>query len=148
MQEFTGLRSIDLLFADAEERSNEQGNRTREIFISTDRYLFDFKLVFGEDAWSQFDTASDAHYFGVWVHKSERLVLCYAEGDLSLTRCLSAKAYDDEMESLCTFHQPTPAVVTFSEEGRTAYYQDRADFFIEPARGAAFQLKEDEEGSE
>ena len=144
MRKFTGLDGIDAFLADATERTSNEGRLTREIFHSCDRYVFDFHL---KEGWEQLDTASDAHYFGVWVNKTERLALCYAEGDLSLTRCLTDEAYDDEVESLCKFHEPYPAIVTYDEKGRTEYYQDRSEFFIDPARGAAFKFKGDDEGS-
>jgi hypothetical protein len=132
MTTFTGLPQVDPLLADVPDTVNRHGNRVRHVFLSADRYLFDFHLDL--DRWAQLDTESDAWYFGIWVDKAERRVLSYVEGDVYLTRCADDESYDREIAALCAFHGPAPSFVTIDDEKVTAYYQDRARFFIDPKR--------------
>ncbi len=135
MTDYTGITGIDRLLDEAEEATDPRGNPMRQLLIPGDRYRFDFNLDLGE--WQQFDTDNDASYFGVWVNKTTLRTLQFIEGDLYLTQCADAAAYDAEIAALCSFYTAASAFVAIGETGTTAYYQDRAQFFIEPARGAA-----------
>ena len=134
MFESTGSDEVDFLFSDAEEETSQFGNRRRTLFLETDRYRFDFELDLSE--WRQFDTESDAWYFGIWINKERRMILCYAEGDASLTVCNDDAAYDAEVGALCAFHGPQPSFVAIDVEARTRteIYQDRSELFIDPSR--------------
>lgn len=138
MATFTGIDWIDGLFTSAEETRNSLGNARREIFLAeADRYLFDFNLNL--DEWSQFDSTSDACYFGTWVNKEKLYILQYVEGDVSFTQCGDAESFDKEVAALCSFHDEAPAFICFDLEAKTEthYYQDRAKLFVDPARAAA-----------
>ena len=147
----TGISEIDSLFKAAKMKKNHEGNATWETFLQDgDRYRFDW-LLHDKDYWDQFDTDSDAWYFGVWLNKSSRLILTYAEGDLSITQCRTDKAYDEELATLCSFHRPEPFAKALGDDGWTHYYQNRAELFIDPARAAGVQSVpacQDEEGEE
>lgn len=138
MKTFTGIARIDGLLSSEDETKNDFGNATRETFlVEADRYLFDFNLNLGE--WDQFDTDSDASYFGTWINKEKLRILQYVEGDVFFTQCEDAEGFDREVASLCSFHDATPEFVGFDleENSETHYYQDRSKFFIDPARAAA-----------
>jgi len=130
---FTGIREIDRLLADAEETGDGSGVRRREIFHSASRYLFDSNIL-GE--WEQFDTTSDAWYFGIWVNKTERWILSYIEGDVRITVCDSPESYDAEISEMCSFYPPSPEAVAIDvyTGARTAFFQGRLQFFIDPSR--------------
>jgi hypothetical protein len=49
----------------------------------TDRYAFDFKACTYEAGWVQVDTYQDASYFGIWTNPTARMIVTYAEGDIS-----------------------------------------------------------------
>ena len=148
MREFTGIAHIDVLLADADETPSRQGNPIRQIFYSADRYLFDFNLDLDEGAWTQLDTDSDASYFGVWVNKTTRQILQYVEGDISFTQCTDAESYDSELEALCSSHDTRPAFIAVGDDDVAAYYQDRGELFIDPARGKAYRFVGGDEGGE
>lgn len=132
MTAYTGIAEIDAFLAGASETTNQHGNRVRHVFHSTERYLFDFNLDLSQ--WAQFDTESDAWYFGCWTNKSERRVLSYVEGDIYLVECEDDESYDREVAALCEFHKPSPEFIVLDEKGRTDYYQDRSQHFIDPVR--------------
>ncbi len=87
-----------------DEQPNKRGNWIYRTYASTDRYTIDFAADFAAEGWEQFDTNQDAHYFGVWVNRSWRLVLTYAEGDWSLVDCLTDAAYFAEIRSVIDFY--------------------------------------------
>ena len=124
-----GLPHVDALLTATDETTNRHGNRVRHVFLDADRYVFDLD----RGVWAQFDTDSDAAYFGIWIDKANRRILSYIEGDLYLTRCSEDASYDREIAVMCAFHGPSPAFVTIDDEAVTAYYQDWAEFFIDPA---------------
>ena len=131
MSEFIGIPRIDRLLDGADETVNRHGNRVRHLLLPGDRYLFDFNLS-GE--WDQFDTENDASYFGVWVNKSKLRLLSFVEGDLYLTLCADAAAYDAEISDRCSSYGRSPIYVAVSDDQITAGYQVRSQLFIDPAR--------------
>jgi hypothetical protein len=146
---FTGISRIDRLLSFEEETKNQLGNATRGTFLGeADRYLFDFNLNLNE--WDQFDTDSDAWYFGTWVNKERLYILQYVEGDVTYTQCEDAESFDKEIAALCSFHGQSPSFVCFDLEAKTEthHYQDRSKFFIDPDRAAEAlrQTKETHEG--
>ena len=148
MHEFTGIAHIDALLAEAAASSDEKGHQTRQIFLSGERYLFDARLDLSDGAWAQLDTEDDASYFGIWVNKTARRILLFAEGDLSFTQCADAASYDAQMAAICSFHEASPSFVAITDDAVTAYYQDRSEFFIDPSRGAAYRFVRDDEGGD
>ena len=132
MTDYTGISEIDTWLDAADETTNKHGNRVRTIFIEGDRYFFDQHLDL--KSWHQFDTAADAPYFGVWTNPGQRRILSFAEGDVSFTQCPDDESYDREIAELCSFHEPAPSFVTIRDGEATAYYQDRAECFIDPSR--------------
>ena len=148
MNDLTGIDTIDRLFTSADETKNHLGNATRRIFLGDgDRYIFDFNMNLGE--WDQFDTDSDAWYFGTWVNKDRLRILRYVEGDVVFTQCQEAESFDREIASLCSFYGETPSLIEFDLEANREihYYQDRSKFFIDPDR-AAEALRHAKETSE
>lgn len=54
-------------------------------FTPSDRYEYDFKRCTYAGGWAQLDTSQDASYFGQWINPKLRQILCYCEGDVSIT---------------------------------------------------------------
>jgi len=137
MNTFTGIARIDNMLSREEEKKNSLGNATRETFLMEgDRYLFDFNMNIAE--WDQFDTDSDAWYFGTWVNKEKLRLLQYVEGDVLFIQCQDAESFDREIASLCSCYGESPSLIEFDLEAKkeTHYYQDRSEFFIDPLRAA------------
>ena len=132
MTPFTGIALIDRLLADAEPSPNRHGNATRRLFHDSSRYLFDMGLSMSR--WRQFDTESDAAFFGCWTNKVDLLILTYAEGDVIFTQCADAEHYDAELASMCDFYAPAPSFTTIDEGTVSRYYEDRREHFVDPQR--------------
>ena len=140
MADFTGIRRIDRLLEDADEKLNRHGNRVRHVFHHSERYLFDCNMDMEE--WMQFDTRIDAWYYGVWVNKAKRRILTYVEGDVAFTQCDSDETYDAEMAAMCSYYGEASAtsVIDVDEKTMTRFYQDQSQFFIDPEKGRAFKF--------
>ena len=107
---------------------NKRGNTVLRSFHSTERYRFDFKLCTKEKGWKQYDTSQDAWYFGVWVHPKMRVILTYAEGDITVTKCPTEESYHDELKYMAEFYgSPPPAFVAidYPSGKRTEYFDER-----------------------
>ncbi|KKK75288.1 hypothetical protein LCGC14_2875210, partial [marine sediment metagenome] len=79
-------------------------------FCGGERYYWDFGPCGPGTTWKQYDTNQDAWYFGVWVHPEKRLVLTYAEGDLSLVECPSVETFKAELAAMeKRYGDPPPA---------------------------------------
>ncbi|MEM9553692.1 MAG: hypothetical protein AAGC60_05490 [Acidobacteriota bacterium] len=146
MTTFTGIALIDRLLVAATPRVNDRGNEVRSIFHDAERYLFDVQL--DSSAWGQFDTTSDAAYFGVWLSKSKLSTLSYLEGDLYFVQCPDAEHYDAELVDLCNVHPPAPAFTTISDGVLTRHYVDRREHFLDPERCPRSPLQFDDESDE
>jgi len=92
-----------------------------------DRYYWDARCT-KATGWSQYDTTQDAWYFGVWINKQERKIICYCEGDISITTSPDDKTFELEMQQLNDFHgTPPPAAIGYDADGtRTEYYDNEA----------------------
>jgi len=100
-------------------RVNERGNVYLFGFMHRDRYFFDFELCTREKGWRQYDTDQDAWYFGVWVHEQKRLIMTYAEGDLTLTVCGSKESYHEELANMSRIYGEAPrAFAIIFEDGK------------------------------
>ncbi|MCL5779200.1 hypothetical protein M1105_19745 [Limibaculum sp. FT325] len=56
-------------------------------FEPGDRYRYDFDLCAPSKGWAQVDTAQDAAWFGTWASPAERMIVNYAEGDVTRQIC-------------------------------------------------------------
>jgi len=97
---------------DAMVETNKRGNTIQRSFHPTDRYKFDFQLCTKVKGWRQYDTNQDAFYFGVWVHPEKRVILTYAEGDISIVSCPTEESYHAELKSMAEFYGPPPPAYT------------------------------------
>ena len=87
-----------------EPSTTEHGSPIYRAFRDSERYEVDFAPDFTPEGWLQFDTSSDAHYFGVWVNPHTLETLTYAEGDWSLVDAPNAEAYNAEIRSMIEFY--------------------------------------------
>ena len=56
-------------------------------FEASERYAFDLDKCPASKGWAQVDTKQDASYFGTWANPIERKIVCYCEGDVTITHC-------------------------------------------------------------
>jgi len=107
---------------------NERGNTILRSFRSTERYFFDFTACTKKKGWRQYDTSQDAWYFGVWVHPEKRVILTYAEGDISVVKCPTEQSNHAELKSMAEFYGAPPPAFTSIDypSGKvTKYYDER-----------------------
>ena len=107
-----------------------RGNPIRRHFADTGRYMVDFATDFTAEGWKQYDTDQDAAFFGVWVNPSQRLTLCYAEGDWEVVSCPTVAAYNAELAIMGEFYGEgrIALVIDGATGAATEYRQDRAEF--------------------
>ena len=122
INEIVGLTAI-VKFLDggtAEEKDNRVIYRSVSAAAGGQtRYLFDEELCRAADGWKQYDTEQDASYFGVWVHVEGRLIVTFAEGDVSVVYCLTDEALKDELHKVGDFYGATPlAFKVYAEAGK------------------------------
>lgn len=55
-------------------------------FQPSSRYRFDTGLCSYAKGYAQIDTKQDASYFGTWCSPTERTIVCYCEGDVTIER--------------------------------------------------------------
>ena len=136
----TGFDLLDQLVRDTPPTVNGDKLSWDWFFEEMDRYTFDFGLqLTPEDdpaAWNQLDTDQDAPYFGVWIQRRDRMILTWAEGDLSLRHFKTPEAYDEALLRVCRTHPPAPAFSTFDLETNTLtrYVDDRRHLFYDPSK--------------
>jgi hypothetical protein len=70
----------------------------------TDRYAFDFKLCTAAKGYAQLDTAQDASYFGNWINPTERRLVSYTEGDITIITCESDEEFVAEVKRTCELY--------------------------------------------
>lgn len=51
----------------------------------SDRYEYDSLLL--PKGYAQIDTRDDASYYGMWANPTARVIVEYAEGDVTITKC-------------------------------------------------------------
>ncbi len=89
-----------------------------------DRYYFDFALDY-KKGWQQFDTSSDAWYFGIWVNTQSMQVLEYCEGDIYLRTYHTRFDMKEALTKLEEFHgEPPPAFISINENGEVSHVYD------------------------
>jgi hypothetical protein len=107
------------------DRINERGNYIYDNFCHADRYKYDFHLCKRSDGWIQYDTTQDAWYFGVWVNEKKRLVVTYAEGDVSICYCLTTQSFKEELKAMAEFYgDPPPAAIGIDRDGSVTHFFD------------------------
>jgi hypothetical protein len=109
-------------------RKNSRGNQIVDLWRHTERYEFDFERCAPKKGWKQYDTSQDAWYFGVWVHKERRLILTYAEGDISIVKCPTEESYHAELKNMADFYGPPPPAFTtidYPSGHVTKFYDER-----------------------
>jgi hypothetical protein len=83
-----------------------------------DRYTFDFDRCHPARGWMQWDTTSDAHDFGVWVHLERMELVTFQHGELTEVRCLSPREFAVQLETLEEYFGPPPPIrITRHETG-------------------------------
>lgn len=65
------------------------------------RYDFDSGACSVSKGFAQVDTRQDASYYGVWTNPTTFQIVCYAEGDVSRSKCESKEEYIKEIRELC-----------------------------------------------
>ncbi len=108
--------------------TNKRGNFVFRSWAHSDRYRYDFEICTKKKGWVQYDTKQDAWYFGCWVNPARRLILTYAEGDITVVRCPTEESYHAELADMAQFYgPPPPAFITFDYPSgkRTDYYDVR-----------------------
>lgn len=96
------------------------------------RYFYDFGPL---KTWKQYDTRSDASYFGVWVDLEGMRTFTYAEGDRTLVECPTRETFQAELDDLARFYgPPPPAFVGIDHDGTvTHFYADRPSLELQHA---------------
>lgn len=93
----------------------------------SDRYEIDVADDFA--GWAQYDTDQDAAYHGVWVHRADRAVLSYCEGDWSLEVYADDATYCAAIEHMNSVYGAGFIAKTIDADGTlTVHRQDRTEF--------------------
>jgi len=89
-------------------RTNERGNIIVDEFTGpfAERYQFDREYLAA--GFKQWDTDQDASYFGVWVHVETRVIVTFAEGDLSTVTCPTDESFKAEIANMRAFYGDVP----------------------------------------
>lgn len=67
---------------------------------------------------------------GVWVHAEGKLIVTFAEGDVSIVYCLTTEAFKDELCNMAKFYgEPPPAFKIYDLEmgSKTLVYNKRPE---------------------
>ncbi|MCR9254746.1 MAG: hypothetical protein NXI16_01470 [Alphaproteobacteria bacterium] len=97
----------------------------RAHFSGTDRYYFDFGPCGPRTGWEQFDTRQDGSYFGIWVNPDCRLILTFAEGDVSLETCIFERIFKERLAEMAGFYgDPPPAFTVIDRDGSVTEVYD------------------------
>jgi hypothetical protein len=111
-----------------ESRINSNGNVVCSEFCGGDRYKFDFELCTRAKGWQQYDTKQDASHFGIWVNVSEKRILTFAEGDVSIVKCETNIQLQKELDHMELFYGDAPPafkVIDTTNATITDYYVER-----------------------
>lgn len=110
----------------------ENGRTFMRDFVGGNRYAFDTQICPPTQGWVQYDTDQDASYFGKWIHKGRRMMVTFAEGDITIVKCTDDDAYNEQLQRMDEFHGKIPSAVAIDTDtgARTEYYQDRDALLI------------------
>jgi hypothetical protein len=112
---------------------NARGATVERAFAEGDRYYFDFTHCTAAKGWQQYDTEQDASYFGVWIHAADRVILTYAEGDITIVTCPTEDIYQAELRHMADFYGSPPAIATaILPDGQIAKVYNEAGAFGRP----------------
>lgn len=78
--------------------------RTDTFMNDTTRYDFDGGLCRAKSGYAQFDTCSDASYFGSWLNPFTRVFFTFAEGDCIRLECESDQEFVAEVNRQMDWH--------------------------------------------
>lgn len=68
------------------------------------RYALDFGACDYKRGFAQMDTDQDAGYFGQWANPTRLVVVCYAEGDLTVSECETGEEFVGLVRRIAEFH--------------------------------------------
>ena len=71
----------------------------RDFTSEGDRYAYDFRICNFKNGWAQIDTSQDAWYFGSWANPTERKLVSYCEGDITVTTCETDAEFIEKIRS-------------------------------------------------
>ena len=111
---------------DTEDYIEDNGCTTERWFSCfSDRYLFDLDLCARSKGWVQYDTEHDFSHFGLWVNVSTLQVVCFAEGDLTISTFTSKDTLRKELAEMQEFYgNPPPAMIGLGLDGSVTHYYD------------------------
>lgn len=122
------MNIIEKIKASAISRKNPRGSNIWSYFsmVIPNRYHFDY-VLHPVDGWEQYDTTEDASYFGIWINREARVIVSYAEGDISLTQSPTDEIFSVELQRLQAFYgNPPPYMLVIPRMGMAiAYHQKR-----------------------
>ena len=72
----------------------------RSFLHEATRYLFDFDVCPSTHGWQQYDTDNDAWNYGTWVNPELRLLVSFAEGDVTIVSGPTEEAFLAEIAQL------------------------------------------------
>lgn len=74
-------------------------------WIPADRYKFDCGQCSYANGYAQIDTRQDASYFGTWCSPSERKIVCYAEGDVTVQTADTDEEFVEAVRELARWNE-------------------------------------------
>jgi len=77
--------------------------KRKEYFKSTERYEFDWGMCSISEGFAQVDTWQDASYFGMWANPETLTIVCYCEGDVSITTAETPQEFVEEILKIKTW---------------------------------------------
>lgn len=77
----------------------------KRLFRPGDRYEYDFILCTVSNGFAQVDTSQDACYFGTWASPEQKIIITYAEGDVTIVKCESEEEFADEIHKLKAWNE-------------------------------------------
>jgi hypothetical protein len=78
--------------------------KTTHEFAPADRYVYDFSTCTTSNGFAQVDTDQDASYFGTWANPERRIVICYCEGDVTVTECATDDEFVETLRGINTWN--------------------------------------------
>lgn len=70
----------------------------------TDRYRFDCGQCSYANGYAQIDTGQDASYFGTWCSPTDRAIVCYCEGDVTIERADTDEEFTAAIRDLAAWN--------------------------------------------
>ena len=74
--------------------------KRHDYFLPADRYAYDFNACSIAKGYAQIDTWQDASYFGTWANPETLTIVCYCEGDVSVTVAETPQEFIDEIHKI------------------------------------------------